>query len=129
MTMKKIIRVLLLRKYLILIGCDYTSYYHHLPPVRLFPNDTANQKPLSSPWKHELLSQLQSVFKRGPVSVTAEWMRPKYKKHSLRQLCPSRRPHHSSKPVPGFILCCLIFNYQVHLQQKQNALRFSIGRL
>lgn len=49
-------------KYFIVIGRDCASYYHYNPPVWVFAGDTANQKSIPSPWKHELLSLLQSLF-------------------------------------------------------------------
>lgn len=43
------------------IECDYTSYYHHPPPVRVY-GMSQSKFPLSSPWKREVFSHLESVY-------------------------------------------------------------------
>lgn len=51
MSVAEIVRVFRSRKYLMVIERDYTAYYNHWPPVRVFPSD--GMYPPSSPWKRE----------------------------------------------------------------------------
>lgn len=67
------------RKYLMVIECDYTGYYNHWPPVRVFRSD--GMYPPPSPWKREAF-HLGCIryFKEGLLSADEN---PKFRHLSI----------------------------------------------
>lgn len=88
------------------IECDYASYYHHPPPVRVY-GKSQSKFSLSSPWKREFFVSFGiSVFSGGLASIIAPACTTKRKKrkHSLEERRPGRQPRHGCGSAPGSVL-------------------------
>lgn len=77
------------------IECDYASYYHHPPPVRVYGMSQ------SSPWKREVFVSFGiSIFSGGLASITAPASTTKRKK-TRKQSLEERRPGSSLVMAAG----------------------------